>query len=197
MWIKHGPVTRNFGWPDDQAIDLWLCLKWGLSLGKFADLYTGTGMKRKRGPAPSKKETRRRKEPVAEDEDSSHSEGHSDFENEDNDSFEGFSSDGEEILVNGQETRLNGNQNGETTAKKRGQKAVPTQEELLELEFRSSSFQSNLFKLQVDELLSEVRVKYDKMEKVERVLHQLKDVLTNIPETTEQLVSYFPIWILT
>ena len=62
----------------------------------------------------------------------------------------------------------------------------------MELVFRSSSFQSNLFKLQVDELLSEVRVKYDKMAKVETILHKLKDILLQLPGSEEQLVS--PLW---
>jgi U3 small nucleolar RNA-associated protein 22 len=153
-------------------------------------------MKRKRGPAPSKKETRRKSEPVEEVEESSHLEDGSDVEDGEDGSFEGFSSDGEEMQVDGQQAKANGTQNGQVAVKKRGIKAVPTQEELLELEFRSSSFQSNLFKLQVDELLSEIRVKHDKMEKVERILHRLKDVLTNMPETEEQLVLSFYTWIL-
>ena len=148
-------------------------------------------MKRKRGPAPSKKETRRKSEPVEEVEESSHLEDGSDVEDGEDDSFQGFSSDGEEMQVDGQQAKANGNLNGQVAVKKRGMKAVPTQEELMELEFRSSSFQSNLFKLQVDELLSEIQVKHDKMEKVERILHQLKDILTNIPETAEQLVPFF------
>jgi U3 small nucleolar RNA-associated protein 22 len=148
-------------------------------------------MKRKRGPAPSKKETRRKSEPVEEVEEASHLESESDVEDGEDGSFQGFSSDGEEMQVDGQQAKANGNLNGQVAVKKRGVKAVPTQEELMELEFRSSSFQSNLFKLQVDELLSEIRVKHDKMEKVERILHRLRDVLTNIPETAEQLVPSF------
>lgn len=149
-------------------------------------------MKRKRGPAPSKKEARRKNETVEDVEESSPSEAESGFENVEDDSFEGFSSDGKEMQVDGKGESMNGQQNTGPKEKVRGKKIVPTQEELLELEFRSSSFQSNLFKLQVDELLSEVRVKYEKMERVERILHQLKDVLTNIPGTTEQMV--FPIF---
>ena len=148
-------------------------------------------MKRKRGPAPSKKETRRKSEPVEEVEETSHLEDGSDLEDGEDGSFQGFSSDGEEMQVDGQQVKANGHLNRQVAVKKRGVKAVPTQEELMELEFRSSSFQSNLFKLQVDELLSEIRVKHDKMEKVERILHRLKDILTNIPETAEQLVPFF------
>lgn len=145
-------------------------------------------MKRKRGPAPSKKETRRKNDIVEEDEAVNGLDQENGVENTDDSSFEGFSSDGDEMQVDGSERTTDGHQNGQSKEKKKDKKAVPTQEELMELMFRSSSFQSNLFKLQVDELLTEARVKYDKMDKVERVLHQLKDVLTNIPETTEQLV---------
>jgi U3 small nucleolar RNA-associated protein 22 len=145
-------------------------------------------MKRKRGPAPSKKETKAKDVAVEEAGGMHGSDEETGIENADDSSFHGFSSDGDEMQVDGQETRTNGQQNGQSKERKKGKKAEPTQEELMELMFRSSSFQSNLFKLQVDELLSEVRVKYDKMDKVEKILHQIKEVLTNVPETAEQLV---------
>jgi len=146
-------------------------------------------MKRKRGPAPNKNGTTREDDSIEDDEAMNGLNEGNGVESADDSSFEGFSSDGDEMQVDGPERKTDSHQNGQSKEKKREKKAVPTQEELMELMFRSSSFQSNLFKLQVDELLSEVRVKYDKMDKVERVLHQLKDILTSIPETTEQLVS--------
>jgi U3 small nucleolar RNA-associated protein 22 len=109
---------------------------------------------------------------------------------EEEDSFQGFSSDEETIEESTfQPASVRAPIEGSTShAKKRGRKAEPTQEELMELMFRSSSFQSNLFKLQVDELLSEVRVKYDRMEKVETILHQLKGILMKLPASEEKLV---------
>lgn len=150
-------------------------------------------MKRKRGPAPDGRQSRakRQEEKQVEDSDDLNEES-----GDDKGSFEGFSDGEEEEALEGQDEdeskqsgiAVNGNS---TKPKQRGKKAAPTQEELMESLFRSSSFQSNLFKLQVDELLSEIRVKYEKMEQVEKVLHQLKDIVNLIPDSQEQLV--FPI----
>ena len=147
-------------------------------------------MKRKRGPTSYGESVLQKQQPQENpDRESSEENAVSGGE----DSFEGFSSDEED----GEQTRMEAdvdNANvvrGSTsaTAKKRVKKTAPTQEELMELVFRSSSFQSNLFKLQVDELLSEVRVKYYKMERVEKILHKLKDVLLHLPDSEEQLVN--------
>jgi len=148
-------------------------------------------MKRKRGPAPQGKRSKLKPE-IAEQEADEISSGEDDVIGEE-DSFEGFSTDEEDengdasIEVAGSNsTAFNGS---ESKTKKGGKKTAPTQEELMELVIRSSSFQSNLFKLQVDELLSEVRVKYEKMAKVEIILHILKEVLMELPESEEQLVA--------
>jgi U3 small nucleolar RNA-associated protein 22 len=149
-------------------------------------------MKRKRGPAPDGKQSRGKREVIkkVEELEGRHEERGS--VQQDTASFEGFSSadDDEELEEQGEEPKLDTTAvNGSASkTKQRGRKAAPTQEELMDLLFRSSSFQSNLFKLQVDELLSEIRVKYDKMDRVERFLHQLKEILTSIPESQEQLV---------
>ena len=149
-------------------------------------------MKRKRGPAPHGKKSRLKlKETAIADpaEDSKREENGSDDEE---DSFKGISEDDEERGQTPEPPRLEepvNNVNGSSKkTKKKGKNSLPSKEELTELLFQSTSFQSNLFKLQVDELLSEVRIKYDKMEKVERVLHQLKDLFNRIPESQEQLV---------
>ena len=147
-------------------------------------------MKRKRGPAPKEKHRkvkRREEEEVGDgsmDEDAL-------LDNE-SEEFGGFSSHDEEIEDSAIATNegpgpSQPSQSG--TQKKRGKKAAATPEELLDLYYRSSSFQSNLFKLQVDELLSEVRVKYDKMEKIENILHKLRDLLLKLPSREEQLVN--------
>jgi hypothetical protein len=146
-------------------------------------------MKRKRGPAPREKGRRvKRKD---ENDAGSISEENSDSVNRGEDSFEGFSTDEDEFYQPAIATTQNKvlGQNGDSGVhRKRGKKPAPTQEELLDLYYRSSSFQSNLFKLQVDELLSEVRVKYDKMEKVEKILRQLRETLLQLPSGQEQLV---------
>jgi U3 small nucleolar RNA-associated protein 22 len=151
-------------------------------------------MKRKRGPAPHIKKHRAKSERHEDQIDQDYSEGENDVLQEE-ESFKGFSSDEDEKQL---EPRAENDKstafpaNGTSSNKeKRATKSAPTQEELMELLFRSSSFQSNLFKLQVDELLSEVRVKYEKMEKVEAILHKLKDVLMQLPESQEQLVPYY------
>lgn len=147
-------------------------------------------MKRKRGPAPHARKSRLKPE-TKEVESLDESEEWNGVSGEE-DNFEGFSTDEEEQdqpIAQEDDDGVAGPANGSAIrTKKRGKKAAPTQEELMELLFRSSSFQSNLFKLQVDELLSEVRVKYDKMEKVETVLHKLKDILASLPESEEKLV---------
>ena len=147
-------------------------------------------MKRKRGPAPDGRQTRQKnanKGHIKETILSEQQEEEEDFD--DQESFEGFSTDDETAEPIANDKMDVTTENGSTSnTKKRGKKGTSTQEDLMELLFRSSSFQSNLFKLQVDELLSEVRVKYDKMEKVEQVLHQLKGILTKLPESQEQLV---------
>jgi U3 small nucleolar RNA-associated protein 22 len=112
---------------------------------------------------------------------------------EDQGSFKGFSTDEEHDQVDGGMMEGPTAYGDKAKVRQRGKKSPPTQEELMELMFRSSSFQSNHFKLQIDELLGEVRVKYDKMEKVEQVLHQLKDILSQLPESEEQLVLFLSI----
>jgi hypothetical protein len=150
-------------------------------------------MKRKRGPAPHTKKHRvkpgRHEEAIQEN----YSDGENDVFQEE-DSFKGFSSDDDEkeleqLAENDKSVTIPEN-GAPGNNKKRGKISAPTQEELMELLFQSSSFQSNLFKLQVNELLSEVRVKYEKMEKVETILHRLKDVLMQLPESQEQLVPH-------
>jgi len=158
-------------------------------------------MKRKRGPAPQGKKSRikLKQTTIPEHVDDSLEEMY----NLDNDeeSFKGISDDDDEqeedqepitepVAAEHRQNNINGTSKKD---RKRGQKSAPTKEEFMELLFRSSSFQSNLFKLQVDELLSEVRVKYEKMGKVEDMLHKLKEILVNLPETSEQLVIFhFP-----
>jgi len=149
-------------------------------------------MKRKRGPASRERNSKPKKAKNLKDTQILEEESNS--AHDDEESFKGFSeSDVEdhEEMHEGDDDEVeaaapvNGKSNG---AKKKGKQAAPTQEELTELLYQSSSFQSNLFKLQVDELLSETRVKYNKMEKLESFLHQLKKIFESLPATEEQLV---------
>jgi len=149
-------------------------------------------MKRKRGPASREKNPKSKKAKNLKDIQDSDEEKDSAYDDE---VFKGFSEsdieDHEEMQEDGENDEVataapvNGKSNG---VKKKGEKPALTQEELTELLYQSSSFQSTLFKLQVDELLSEIRVKYEKMEKLEGFLHEVKRVLESLPATDEQLV---------
>jgi|SRR5947207_6921589 len=148
-------------------------------------------MKRKRGPAPKGKKGKIQKKKDEDEELIAPGVDGGENAVDDESEFDGFSSDDdaapESFSAVGVDTAAQSN--GEPqTKKKRGKQAPPSQEELMEMFFRSASFQSNLFKLQVDELLSEVRVKYEKMDRVERILHQLRDALLQLADTEEQLV---------
>jgi U3 small nucleolar RNA-associated protein 22 len=150
-------------------------------------------MKRKRGPAPKGKKRKMQRREESEEEDTwDRIMAEKEAVEEEESEFEGLASDHEDVPESAMSAKDNTAApfSSELQPKKlRGRKTAQTQEEIMDLFFRSMSFQSNLFKLQVDELLSEVRVKYDKMEKVERILHQLREILLKLPDTEEQLVS--------
>ena len=156
-------------------------------------VLTKKTMKRKRGPAPHGKKVRIKPKETNEPDpvEDSDEEGN-DFDDEE-DSFKGISDDEQNHRPVVSEEPVN-NVNGTTKKDKSrgGKKIAPTKEELMDLLFQSSSFQSNLFKLQIDQLLAEVRIKHEKMEKVERILHKLKDILATLPESPEQLVLPLP-----
>lgn len=117
-------------------------------------------------------------------------EGQDEMSLDSEDDFEGFPDDND-----GREDDPNdsGVEFDSAALKRHAKRVNHTKDELAELERNSSSFQSSFFKLQLDELLAEARVKYDKMQKVEKVLHQLKDIIMNIPTSQEQLVQSPPI----
>jgi len=153
-------------------------------------------MKRKRGPAPHGKKARiKHKETNEPDPVEDSDEEGNDFDDEE-DSFKGISGDEDQghtqDSVASKEPVNNANGTTEKDKSRGGKMAAPAKGELTDLLFQSRSFQSNLFKLQVDQLLSEVRVKYDKMDKVERILHQIKDILASLTESPEQLVPAYP-----
>ncbi|ORX83004.1 Nrap protein [Basidiobolus meristosporus CBS 931.73] len=62
---------------------------------------------------------------------------------------------------------------------------APTNEEMQELKDATELFHSNLFKLQIAELLSEVRIDYTKMKPLEKTLHHLRSIFDSIPDRKE------------
>ncbi|CAM0141445.1 unnamed protein product [Umbelopsis sp. WA50703] len=68
----------------------------------------------------------------------------------------------------------------------------PTNEEMQGLKETSELFKSNIFKMEIDELLSEVKIDYTKMKSLELVLHRLKaifDQSSDLKDTTAQDVK--------
>ena len=68
------------------------------------------------------------------------------------------------------------------TNAKKGKQAAPTTEEILELHEGQDLFRSNLFRLQLNELLSEVKVVQSKTTTTQNELRELKEVLEAIPD---------------
>ena len=56
-----------------------------------------------------------------------------------------------------------------------------TSDEMMELAEGRELFSSNLFRLQLAELLSEVRINYRKAKRTNKLLHGLKDTLEALP----------------
>ncbi|OZJ05685.1 hypothetical protein BZG36_01432 [Bifiguratus adelaidae] len=59
--------------------------------------------------------------------------------------------------------------------------AAPTRDEMQQLSEASELFKSNIFRMEVEELLTEVRIKYEKHKPLERLLHELKSILDTLP----------------
>ncbi|KYQ92482.1 U3 snoRNP protein [Tieghemostelium lacteum] len=62
------------------------------------------------------------------------------------------------------------------------QSKAPTSEEITELRNTQDLFNSNLFRLQVNELFKEIKVDYIKLASLETALHQLKTLIEKIPD---------------
>ncbi|CAO3628946.1 unnamed protein product [Cunninghamella blakesleeana] len=63
--------------------------------------------------------------------------------------------------------------------------------ELEGLKETAELYKSNIFKLELDELLNEIQPKYEKHDKLEKSLHNLKSIFDSIPEGKEYLLSDF------
>jgi U3 small nucleolar RNA-associated protein 22 len=70
---------------------------------------------------------------------------------------------------------------------------LPSAEEMNELKETQELFKSNLFKLQIDELLKEVTVNYDKCESLETFLHSLKSTLDGLADVEVVAEAYQPV----
>ncbi|KND02445.1 rRNA-processing protein UTP22 [Spizellomyces punctatus DAOM BR117] len=66
---------------------------------------------------------------------------------------------------------------------------APTNEEIQQLKETTDLFKSNLFKLQIDELLKEVRIDYSKTTALEKALRKIKDILDSLSDIPEVSVA--------
>src|SRR5688572_13826510 len=67
--------------------------------------------------------------------------------------------------------------------------SIPTSDELLDLTQTQQLFKSNLFKLQITELLSNVTLPPPKLLRVDDLLHAIKSTIDTLPLTTVVLKS--------
>ncbi|CAG8654223.1 13463_t:CDS:2, partial [Racocetra fulgida] len=65
----------------------------------------------------------------------------------------------------------------------------PTNEEIQGLKETSDLYKSNLFKLQIDELLSEVSIDFSKTASLENTLHKLKEIFENINDKPDLSIA--------
>uniref|UniRef100_A0A7M4FBZ1 Nucleolar protein 6 n=1 Tax=Crocodylus porosus TaxID=8502 RepID=A0A7M4FBZ1_CROPO len=61
----------------------------------------------------------------------------------------------------------------------------PTNEELSQLKETENLFHSSLLRLQIEELLKEVRLKEKKKQRIDAFLHEINTLLSTVPETAE------------
>ena len=61
-------------------------------------------------------------------------------------------------------------------------RSLPTQEEINQLVNSNDLYKTNLFRLQVNELLNEIKIKSDKTKEIQKELHNLKELLEKLPE---------------
>ena len=98
-----------------------------------------------------------------------------------------------EEATSGEETDVNGtsnaHSNGHQRGKKRGAKTVSALSDTAKLT-QMYEYKSNVFRMETDELLAEVKVDYKKrMGPVEKALHKLKSIIDSIPAKEPAMVS--------
>ncbi|RUS31264.1 Nrap protein [Jimgerdemannia flammicorona] len=67
---------------------------------------------------------------------------------------------------------------------------APTSEEIQGLKEASDLFKSNIFKLEIEELLAEVRIDYSKLKPLEAALHQLKALFDGLPDEPDASLAH-------
>jgi hypothetical protein len=67
--------------------------------------------------------------------------------------------------------------------------SVPSSDELLDLQQTQQLFKSNLFKLQIKELLSNVQYRPEQLSRVDDLLHLIKTTLDTLPASTEHAAN--------
>lgn len=97
------------------------------------------------------------------------------------------SDDGEDDEQGGKEVH-NANRAGSKNTKSLSAQEVQIARETAEL------FKSNIFKLQIDELIKEVRLKDNKVAKIEKFLHKLYDLIQEVPEFKEKSIDQVESW---
>lgn len=80
-----------------------------------------------------------------------------------------------------------------TQSKPKNKSALSAQEVQIARE-TAELFKSNIFKLQIDELIKEVKLKDTKVAKIEKFLHKLHDMVQSIPELKDQTLEQTESW---
>ncbi|XP_062516518.1 nucleolar protein 6-like isoform X2 [Corticium candelabrum] len=89
-----------------------------------------------------------------------------------------------EQITQAKRVRLNGDRSSVAIAsegKAAGLYRPPTADELNHLKEAETLFKSNLFRMQITELLAETGIKEKRVKLIEPVIHSIRDVITNIP----------------
>lgn len=76
-----------------------------------------------------------------------------------------------------------------TTSRRNGRATATESHDIHIARETAELFKSNIFKLQIDELLEQVKLKEKHVLKVEKFLHKLYDILQEIPEWEEKTLA--------
>lgn len=150
---------------------------------------TAQMVKTQQAKSPSKpqhkplKKNEKEKKSKDEEEDEMVAKEENDSEEEEGDFVDfGEEEDDEDDKVGEEDGGHRGKKGKAAVEKKLRPYAAPTFEEIKRLKETEELFKSNLFRLQITELLSEVRVNYDKTVVIQHLLRKLYEVVQNVPE---------------
>ncbi|KAI8376051.1 Nrap protein [Radiomyces spectabilis] len=110
------------------------------------------------------------------------------YDSDENDDVEWESQDDED---NEDDDQDNNDATGKSKSGGKKKKIEVAAGELEGLRETAELYKSNIFKLELDELLGEVAVKYDKHKALEKALHHLKAIFDKIPSSQETLLHNF------